>query len=67
MVLVKPNGQKHAQQTLPPPGLRLSLDADEWPHPFFRSEILDYRLRGGDSDFRWDMDGGYGRNTTAFG
>ena len=51
MVLVKPNGQKRAQQTLPPPGIRLSSAADEWPHPFFRAEILEYRPRGGDSDF----------------
>jgi hypothetical protein len=63
MVLVKPNGQKRAQQTLPPPGIRLSSAADEWPHPFFRAEILEYRPRGGDSDCRWDMHGWYGRNT----
>jgi len=56
----KPDVQKRAQLNLPPPKGWPSPVADERPYAFLRAEVLEYRPKGDESDFRWDMQGWYG-------
>jgi copper resistance protein B len=50
----RPNEQKR------PAGEQHAPEDHKRLHPFLRAEILEYRPRGSESDYRWDMDGWYG-------
>ena len=56
----KADVQERAQLNLPPPKSWPSPVADERPYAFLRAEVLEYRPKSDESDFRWDMQGWYG-------
>lgn len=56
----KPDMQKRMRSNQPLPKSWLNPVADERPYAFLRADVLEYRPKGNESDFRWDMDGWYG-------
>lgn len=56
----KLEGEMRAAQNLPLPKSWSSPVADQRPHTFFITDILEYRPKSNSNDFRWDVQGWYG-------
>src|SRR5690348_6848228 len=52
-------GPKRASNLSPPKNWPSPV-ADERPNAFLLSNVLEYRPKANDSDFRWDIEGWYG-------
>lgn len=55
-----PGGQGNLLRIPPPPKEWPKPVEDEHPYLFFLADVLEFRPKGGDSDFLWDTEGWYG-------